>query len=56
MKATKEEVSYSEGKDTAHCGICRYYHRRACSLVKGDIAPEMWCTLFQSKERKFDAE
>jgi hypothetical protein len=43
---TKSEVNYSKGTDAAHCGICEHYRDHACSLVKGEISPDMWCKLF----------
>jgi len=49
-KEAKSDVDYSKGKPQAHCGLCRYYHANGtCSLVEGEIKPQMWCELFTKK-------
>jgi hypothetical protein len=47
MKRSKASVDYSQGMDSAHCGICKHYSAGSCELVEGDIDPGYWCKLFE---------
>lgn len=63
-KHTKEEVNYSPGMMHSHCGpsfyddkfYCRHFIPRAtrlgaCEHVEGEIAPDMWCQLYQRTKK-----
>jgi hypothetical protein len=48
-KKDKRVVNYGPGHPDAHCAICTHYQGRSCELVRGQIAPRMWCVLFSRK-------
>lgn len=48
-KAPKTAVAYQpEPNDGERCAGCAYVRadQRACQRVAGDIAPDVWCSLF----------
>jgi hypothetical protein len=49
-KRSKDAVDYSKGMDRAKCGLCQHFEPpHGCELVRGHIAPGMWCRLFKRK-------
>lgn len=49
-KKPKKEVNYSEGMQSSHCGICRFFQKPStCEKVSGRIDPSYWCKLFEKK-------
>lgn len=52
FKKAKADVDYSAGKPDAHCGLCKHFRApNRCALVKGVIAPNMWCKLFSPRAK-----
>lgn len=57
-KRDKKDVDYSEGLPNAHCGpvtkwptgSCKNFKEpSSCRLVSGNIEPDYWCKLWESK-------
>ncbi len=56
-KQDKKEVKYGPGMKDSHCEMCAHYIRDTassgiCSLVKGRISPQGWCTLYARRKSK----
>ena len=50
-KVSKRAAKYGDGLPQAHCGICAHFEPpRACEIVRGVIAPDMWCEYFERKK------
>lgn len=49
LKLPKFFVRYTDdhGDSNEQCSKCRFYGRRSCEKVAGDISPSGWCQLFQ---------
>jgi hypothetical protein len=47
QKETKQEVDYSRGMPSKHCGICMFYSDHTCEKVRGYINPRFWCKRFR---------
>lgn len=48
-KQDKDDVSYSVASSADEsCQECRNYTGGACELVKGQISPGYWCSLFDA--------
>lgn len=51
-KKSKDEVDYRPGEPGERCGVCEHFKAPArCELVAGRIDRNMWCKLFERKER-----
>ena len=49
MQVLKSTVDYGRGMSDARCSLCMYFMSRLCSRVAGQIDPNAWCRLFESK-------
>ena len=46
-KDSKITARYEEGRGTKRCGHCSYYRIGHCTMVQGQISPNMVCRHFK---------
>ena len=47
---TKLQANYEQGHGTKRCGLCTHYRIGYCTMVEGNISPNMVCKHFKAKE------
>ena len=51
QKTAKADAAYRDHPNgPAHCEVCAYFQAPvACRLVRGEVSPNGWCSLFQAR-------